>query len=115
MTSLNSARLVSMGHPQLRLRFEPAYHGKAEGEDLQVDAVAIQHPEPLLHIPENVDVGCALRLYKGADGDGIQTPPFGTERDRQVCLPELLGGKVREEVDAHIRSPLSQKRFRLKL
>src|SRR5437879_5584859 len=42
--------------------------------------------EPLLHIPKHIDVGRALRLHEGADGERVQAPPFGTERDRQVRL-----------------------------
>ena len=76
-------------------------NGKTEGEDLEVNAIPIQHREPLLHIPQDINVGRALRLHKGANGDQVQAPPFGAERDRQVRLPELLGSKVREEVDSH--------------
>ena len=87
--------------PQFLLRLEPAYHGKTEGEDLRVDTVPIQYPEPLLDIPQDINVSRPLRLHEGTDGDGVQAPPFGTERDRQVHLPELLSGKVCKEVDAH--------------
>jgi len=31
----------------------------------------VRHLEPLLHIPEDVDVGRPLGLYKSADGDGV--------------------------------------------
>ncbi len=78
---LRQAIVSQACQPQLFLRLEPADHGKTQGEHLQVDAVPIQHPEPLLHVPQDVDVGRALRLYEGTDGERVQAPPFGPQRD----------------------------------
>jgi hypothetical protein len=48
---------------------------------------------------------------------GIEPSPFGTERDRQVRLPELLGREVSEEIDPQSRVPhlSSQRRARVEL
>ena len=88
--ALHDLRQAVVGQPrqpQFLLRFEPAYHGKTESEDLQVDAVSIQHPEPLLHIPQDIDVGRALCLHEGADGERVQAPPLAPSGiDKYACL-----------------------------